>query len=58
MKILISGGSGFIGKHLVNYLLEKNKNIMLIGRNLDFISDSYVKKKVIDLCSSFPIYDN
>lgn len=52
MKILISGGSGFVGKHLVNYLLGKNKNIMLIGRNLDFISDTKVKKKLLDLNSS------
>jgi hypothetical protein len=28
MKILISGGSGFIGKNLVNYLIKKNMNIM------------------------------
>ena len=48
MKILISGGSGFVGKNLVNYLLKKNKSIMLIGRNLDFIRDTHVKKMTID----------
>ena len=42
MKILISGGSGFIGKNLVNYLIQKKKNIMLIGRNLHFAN---VKQK-------------
>lgn len=49
MKILISGGSGFVGKNLVNYLLEKNKSMMLIGRNLDFITDTHLKKMTIDL---------
>ena len=42
MKILISGGSGFIGKHLVNYLIKKN-DIMLIGRNLEYFSETKVK---------------
>ena len=46
MKILISGGSGFIGKNLVNYLIQKKKNIMLIGRNLNFAN---VKQKNFDL---------
>ena len=46
MKILISGGSGFIGKNLVNYLIQKKKNIMLIGRNLHFAN---VKQKNFDL---------
>jgi len=49
MKILISGGSGFIGKNLVNHLIEKNYDIMLVGRNLDFINNSNTKKTVIDL---------
>ena len=44
MKILISGGSGFIGKNLVNYLIQKN--IMLIGRNLHFAN---VKQKILIL---------
>lgn len=52
MKIVISGGSGFVGKNLVSDLLQKNKNIMLIGRNLDFISDTRIKKKTIDLNNS------
>ena len=49
MKILISGGSGFIGKNLINHLVEKNKDMMLVGRNLDFISNSNIKKIFIDL---------
>ena len=47
MKILISGGSGFIGKNLVNYLIQNNYNVMLIGRNVDHISVTNLKKKNI-----------
>jgi uncharacterized protein (TIGR01777 family) len=32
MKIAISGGSGFIGTHLINYLLEKQYEVLLITR--------------------------
>jgi uncharacterized protein len=32
MKIAISGGSGFIGTHLINYLLEKQYEVILITR--------------------------
>lgn len=52
MKILISGGSGFIGKNLLNHLIKKNMNIMIIGRNLDFISPSNVRKITFDLNNS------
>tara|TARA_Y200000002_G_scaffold131739_1_gene108533 strand:+ start:15656 stop:16558 length:903 start_codon:yes stop_codon:yes gene_type:complete len=49
MKILISGGSGFIGRNLLNYLNKNNMNIMLIGRNLDFLGKNNYKKKFLDL---------
>jgi uncharacterized protein (TIGR01777 family) len=32
MKIAISGGSGFIGTHLVHYLLEKQYEVLLVTR--------------------------
>ena len=49
MKILISGGSGFIGKNLVNYLIQNNYNVMLIGRNIDHINVTDLKKQTFDL---------
>jgi len=53
MKILISGSSGFIGKNLVNYLINNNDyNIMLIGRNLNFVNKINVKKNILDLNNS------
>jgi uncharacterized protein (TIGR01777 family) len=33
MKIAISGGSGFIGTHLINYLLEQQYEVLLITRS-------------------------
>ena len=52
MKILISGGSGFIGKHLVNYLIQKKYNLMLLGRNLDSFAGIKVKTQILDLNNS------
>ena len=52
MKILISGGSGFIGKHLVNYLIKKKYNLMLLGRNLDSFAGIKVKTQILDLNNS------
>ena len=39
MKILITGGAGFIGSHLADYLLEENNNVVVID-NLCEISPS------------------
>ena len=49
MKILISGGSGFIGRNLLNYLNENDMDIMLIGRNLDLLGKNNYKKKLLNL---------
>ena len=49
MRILISGGTGFIGKNLVNYLIQKKYNVMLIGRNVDYENIVNLKKQVFDL---------
>ena len=49
MKILISGGSGFIGRNLVHHLVKKKYDIMLIGRNFKFLKSNNVKKQHLDL---------
>ena len=43
MKILITGGAGFIGKYLVKYLLEKGENVSI----LDNFSNSDKKSTIL-----------
>ena len=49
MRILISGGTGFIGKNLVNYLIQKKYNVMVIGRKVDYENIVNLKKQIFDL---------
>ena len=35
MKILITGGSGLIGKHLVNQFLSEGHTISVLSRNIN-----------------------
>ncbi len=45
MKILVSGGTGFVGKNLILRLLEKKHDVFLIGRsssNFDFLKNKKV----------------
>ena len=39
MKILVTGASGFIGKKLVSFLLEKNLSVRLMSRNLESLNN-------------------
>src|ERR1017187_8900780 len=33
MRILVTGGTGFLGKHLASALLERGHEVSLLGRN-------------------------
>jgi nucleoside-diphosphate-sugar epimerase len=57
MKILLSGGSGFIGKNLLNFLSQNNENIMVIGRNLNSIKIDKLNKLKLDLNNPDASYD-
>lgn len=52
MNILITGGAGFIGKHLIKFLLEKNYNITI----LDNFSNSR-KNSLSDINNNMKIID-
>lgn len=40
-KILITGGSGFIGSHLVKHLVSQNKSVAVLGRSIKKNVSSY-----------------
>ena len=50
-KIIVTGGNGFIGSNLVNFLLEKNLFVINIDKN-KYAKSSYLlknaKKKIIN----------
>lgn len=58
MKVLVTGGTGFIGRHLVNYLEGKNNEVVVLGfknniqsvfnKNIKFISGNITDKKLLE----------
>ena len=55
MKIIVTGGAGFIGSHLVDYLIEKNHKVVVIDNLLTGRKENLNKEArfyEIDICSS------
>lgn len=46
-KVIVFGGTGFIGKHLVEKLLEKNYEITLVVRNVEKALSMFPRCKVV-----------
>jgi uncharacterized protein (TIGR01777 family) len=49
MKILICGGSGFIGQNLAQYLLNHGHSIVILDRNASRISSPHLQSFQVDL---------
>jgi uncharacterized protein len=49
MKILICGGSGFIGQNLAQHLLNQGNSIVILDRNASRISSPYLQSFQVDL---------
>ena len=57
MKILITGCAGFIGFHVCNDLLDKIKNLKILGiDNLNNYYDVKLKKKRLDILKKKKIF--
>lgn len=48
MKILLTGGTGFVGKNIYHYLSGVNNNIISLGKDIYDLRDGYACKKAIE----------
>jgi len=56
MRILISGGTGFIGAAVVNALLQRGEQVTVMSRSLDKVKELFGDKVDVLLPADFPGY--
>lgn len=49
MKVLICGGSGFIGQHLAGHFLDNGHQVVILDRNRSKIASPQLRSHVVDL---------
>ncbi|MEW6053182.1 MAG: TIGR01777 family oxidoreductase [Nitrospirota bacterium] len=49
MKVLICGGSGFIGQHLAGHFLDNGHQVVILDRNRSRITSPQLQSHVVDL---------
>ena len=52
MKVLVTGGSGFIGKYVLNELIKSNIDFVTIGRNERDYTHKYLRMDLLE-CTDF-----
>ena len=49
MRIILTGGTGFIGYPVLKNLIALNHEVLLLGRNFSLINNLKIKKIRLDL---------
>jgi len=49
MRIILTGGTGFIGNPVLKKLIELNHEVLLLNRNISFLNNLKIKRLKVDL---------
>ena len=58
MKIVVTGATGFIGRHVVRQLVHRGLVPTAVGRNKEKLHDLYVNLGVQTICADFQADQN